>query len=72
MFLLAGHGLLLSYIEWPSADSRRPIETSAHSLCFAVALLALHPEIQQKVFDEVVRLWPDGAPTLEMTDPAVS
>ncbi|KAF8889572.1 cytochrome P450 [Infundibulicybe gibba] len=38
-------------------------ETSAHSLCFAIALLALHPEVQDKVYEEVMRVWPpDSAP----------
>jgi hypothetical protein len=35
------------------------IETSAHTLTFAFALLAIHPHIQDKVFDEAVKLWPD-------------
>ncbi|RDB30006.1 hypothetical protein Hypma_014135 [Hypsizygus marmoreus] len=35
-------------------------ETSAHSLCFAVVLLALHPDIQQRVYEETLELWPDG------------
>lgn len=46
-------------------------ETSAHSLCFSVLLLALYPDVQQKVYEEVLRLWPDGAPTAETTIAAV-
>jgi len=38
-------------------------ETSAHSLSFAVALLALYPEVQQKIFEEAMGIWPDGCPT---------
>ncbi|KAJ7778095.1 cytochrome P450 [Mycena metata] len=38
-------------------------ETSAHSLSFAVALLALYPDIQRKIFEEALQLWPDGVPT---------
>ncbi|KAJ7468042.1 cytochrome P450 [Mycena latifolia] len=38
-------------------------QTSAHSLSFAVALLALYPDIQQKVYEETVKLWPSGCPT---------
>ncbi|KAJ7468028.1 cytochrome P450 [Mycena latifolia] len=38
-------------------------ETSAHSLSFAVALLALYPDIQQQIFEETLRIWPDGCPT---------
>jgi cytochrome P450 len=39
-------------------------ETSAHSLCFAVMLLALYPAVQQRVYEESVRLWPQGVPPL--------
>lgn len=42
-------------------------ETSAHSLSFAVALLALYPDVQRKVYEEVSRLWPEGAPSTEAT-----
>ena len=42
-----------------------PIETSAHTLCFAVLLLALYPDEQNKVLQEVTNLWPNGAPTLD-------
>ncbi|GLB42347.1 putative cytochrome p450 [Lyophyllum shimeji] len=38
-------------------------ETSAHSLCFAIILLALYPDIQQRVYEEALRLWPDGVPS---------
>ncbi|EJD41255.1 cytochrome P450 [Auricularia subglabra TFB-10046 SS5] len=34
-------------------------ETSAHTLTFAFALLAMHPEVQDKIYDEAKRLWPD-------------
>ncbi|KAJ7820990.1 cytochrome P450 [Mycena olivaceomarginata] len=37
-------------------------ETTAHSLAFAVAYLALYPDVQQKIYDEAWLLWPDGAP----------
>ena len=37
-------------------------ETSSHTLCFAVVLLALHPDIQERVYEEVRQLWPDGLP----------
>ncbi|EJD34763.1 cytochrome P450, partial [Auricularia subglabra TFB-10046 SS5] len=38
-------------------------ETSAHALTFALALLALHPEVQEKLHEEAARVWPvlDGA-----------
>ncbi|KAJ6557982.1 cytochrome P450 [Mycena capillaripes] len=38
-------------------------ETSAHSLSFAIALLALYPDVQQKIYEETARVWPDGCPT---------
>ncbi|KAF8066025.1 cytochrome P450 [Lyophyllum atratum] len=38
-------------------------ETSAHSLCFSLILLALYPDIQQRVHEEALRLWPDGVPS---------
>ncbi|KAJ7100094.1 cytochrome P450 [Mycena belliarum] len=38
-------------------------ETSAHSLCFAVGLLALYPDVQQQIFQEASNIWPDGCPT---------
>jgi len=37
-------------------------ETSAHTLCFAIILLALHPDIQERVYEEARQLWPDGVP----------
>ncbi|TFK34437.1 cytochrome P450 [Crucibulum laeve] len=39
-------------------------ETSAHSLCFSIALLALYPEVQKKILEEAMKLWPDAPPTL--------
>ncbi|KAJ7800400.1 cytochrome P450 [Mycena olivaceomarginata] len=42
-------------------------ETSAHSLAFAVAYLALYPDVQQKIYDEAFMLWPDGAPKTAST-----
>lgn len=35
-------------------------ETSGHTLAFVFALLALHPEEQQKLHDHVVSVLPDG------------
>ncbi|KZV92266.1 cytochrome P450 [Exidia glandulosa HHB12029] len=36
-------------------------ETSAHTLTFAFALLALHPEVQDKLYEEAKRLWPEDS-----------
>lgn len=39
-------------------------ETTAHSLGFTLALLAMHPDIQEKAFQELRRIVPEGeAPT---------
>ncbi|KAJ6582970.1 cytochrome P450 [Mycena vulgaris] len=38
-------------------------ETSSHALSFAVALLALYPDVQQTIYEESLRIWPDGCPT---------
>ncbi|KAJ6487752.1 cytochrome P450 [Mycena sanguinolenta] len=38
-------------------------ETTAHSLSFAVALLALYPDVQQRIYEEACALWPNGTPT---------
>jgi len=40
----------------------RNSETIAHTLCFAIILLALHPDIQERVYEEARQLWPDGVP----------
>ncbi|KAF4564500.1 hypothetical protein EYR40_010663 [Pleurotus pulmonarius] len=37
-------------------------ETSAHTLCFAIVFLALYPDVQDKIYEEAARLWPDGVP----------
>ncbi|KAG6826725.1 hypothetical protein H0H92_014690 [Tricholoma furcatifolium] len=44
-------------------------ETSAHSLCFALAILALYPDIQQQVFEESLRIWPDDIPSADSSPP---
>ncbi|KAF7360194.1 Cytochrome P450 [Mycena venus] len=42
-------------------------ETTAHSMSFAIALLALYPDVQRKIYEEALMLWPDGAPTTAST-----
>ncbi len=37
-------------------------ETSAHTLCFAFVYLALYPQYQQKVFEELLKVYPDSVP----------
>ncbi|KAJ6564019.1 cytochrome P450 [Mycena capillaripes] len=39
------------------------VKTSAHSLSFAIALLALYPDVQQKIYEEVLKVWPEGDAT---------
>ncbi|KAK1224053.1 hypothetical protein PQX77_008383 [Marasmius sp. AFHP31] len=36
-------------------------ETSATALTFTFAYLALHPEVQEKLYQEVYKVWPNGA-----------
>ncbi|KAK0192740.1 cytochrome P450, partial [Armillaria mellea] len=36
-------------------------ETTAHTICFALVLLALYPDVQRRVYEEVSRSWPEGA-----------
>lgn len=41
------------------------LETTAFTLSFVVALLAVYPEVQQRIYEEAVALWPDS--TLPIT-----
>ncbi|KAG8216942.1 cytochrome P450 [Butyriboletus roseoflavus] len=41
-------------------------ETSSHTLCFAFALLALHSDCQQKLYEEVIRVWPADVPLTQL------
>ncbi|KAG9309961.1 cytochrome P450 [Chiua virens] len=41
-------------------------ETSAHTLCFVFVLLALHPDVQQKVYEEVCRALPADVPITQL------
>ena len=34
-------------------------ETTAHTLAFILGHLALFPDIQEKVYDETRKVWPD-------------
>ena len=43
-----------------------PAETSAHTLCFAFVLLALYPESQKRIYEEVTRLWPADVPVTQL------
>ncbi|KIM77289.1 hypothetical protein PILCRDRAFT_621822 [Piloderma croceum F 1598] len=40
-------------------------ETSAHTLSFALPLLTVYPDVQHKIFEEVLRLWPQGCLAIE-------
>ncbi|THU96647.1 cytochrome P450, partial [Dendrothele bispora CBS 962.96] len=37
-------------------------ETTANTLSFVCAFLALYPDVQQKILDEVKPIWPNGVP----------
>jgi Cytochrome P450 len=52
----------VTFVFCESWSSCCPPETTAHSLSFALAFLALHPDIQEKLYDEVVSVWPQGPP----------
>lgn len=39
-------------------------ETSAHTLSSALILLALHPEVQRKIYEESMRVWSEGVNTM--------
>ncbi|KAF8137618.1 cytochrome P450, partial [Boletus edulis] len=41
-------------------------ETTAHSLCFALVLLALYPDCQRKVYEEVARIWSSDVPVARL------
>ncbi|KAH7925420.1 cytochrome P450 [Leucogyrophana mollusca] len=41
-------------------------ETSAHSLSFAFVLLALYPEVQQKIYNEAAGVWSGNTPTADL------
>ncbi|KAK7451782.1 hypothetical protein VKT23_012461 [Stygiomarasmius scandens] len=64
IFFLAGYGKTPQAFTsgLPSFNNFGPLETTASVISFACALLALYPDIQQKVFEEVSALWPEGAP----------
>ncbi|KDQ57720.1 hypothetical protein JAAARDRAFT_35408 [Jaapia argillacea MUCL 33604] len=40
-------------------------ETSAHALSFAIVLLALYPDAQQKIYEEAMEVWPEGTDPLQ-------
>ncbi|KAF8556843.1 cytochrome P450 [Imleria badia] len=41
-------------------------ETTTHTLCFAFVLLALYPDWQKKVYEEVIRVWPADVPVTQL------
>jgi hypothetical protein len=45
------------------------LETSSHALSFAITLLALYPDVQRRLYEEVLEIWPEGH--LKDTDTAV-
>lgn len=62
IFLLAGHEVSKS-TGGASRPPRRSLiisQTSAHTLAFAFALLALHPEEQDLLYEEITSVMKDG------------
>ncbi|KAH0826709.1 cytochrome P450 [Lanmaoa asiatica] len=45
-------------------------ETSAHTLCFAFVLLALYPDCQQNLYEEITRVWSTDIPLTQLTTSA--
>ena len=41
-----------------ATDPRGTLETSANTLSFIFAHLALYPEVQDKVYEEIMSVWP--------------
>ncbi|KAK0237992.1 cytochrome P450 [Armillaria nabsnona] len=60
-FLLAGHGEHPSLPDESINSLEFLSETTAHTICFAMVLLALYPDVQRRVFEEVSRSWPEDA-----------
>lgn len=54
-----------------NVSSLSDIQTLAHTICFALALLALHPEEQEKLYEHIKRVYPkDGRlPVSDWPDP---
>ncbi|KAH0826708.1 cytochrome P450 [Lanmaoa asiatica] len=46
------------------------VETSAHTLCFAFVLLALYPDCQQNLYEEITRVWSTDIPLTQLTTSA--
>ncbi|KAK0495923.1 cytochrome P450 [Armillaria luteobubalina] len=60
-FLLAGHGEH-PFLPNESIDGLGNLsETTAHTICFVLVLLALYPDVQRRVYEEVSKSWPEDA-----------
>ncbi|KAG2062586.1 cytochrome P450 [Suillus decipiens] len=57
IFLVAGHEVLHPPAHFPRTDK---LQTTAHALSFAFALLALHPDKQEEMYQHIKRVLPDG------------
>jgi len=51
VFIVAGHGSSLPWSAKPRLNFK--IDTTAHTLAFSLALLAIYPEIQEKLFQQI-------------------
>ena len=45
-------------------------ETTAHTLSFILGHLALYPDVQAKVFEEIQSIWPDDQHVLQAEEVA--
>jgi hypothetical protein len=40
------------------------LDTISNSVSYTLTLLAMYPEVQQKIYEEVKRIWPNGSPSM--------
>jgi hypothetical protein len=62
MFLFAGHGMFVSYYIVLADQWHFLVETSSHTLAFALTLVAFFPEVQRKIYEETKSIWPNESP----------
>jgi hypothetical protein len=43
------------------------LDTMSNSLSFTILLIAMYPEVQRKIYEEVKRVWPNGSPSMGVT-----
>lgn len=69
IFLLGGHEV--KSLAFCTYDALILIQASAHTLCFALASLALYPEEQEKLYKQIVEVIPgDNVPVCHFLTPS--